>query len=190
MSGDSFLQLSGNLAENLRYLRNRRDLTQAQVSKLSGLPRSTLATIESGEGNPTLQVLSKLSASFGVSIEELISTPRAQCQYYPNGSLPILGKGKGVEVRKLLPDPLPGVEIERLSLKAGFKKKGVPHRPGTKEYLICELGNITLWAHGERYDLCPLDVVAFQGDQPHSYVNDGRENAVGYSIVLLAPTFR
>jgi quercetin dioxygenase-like cupin family protein len=32
----------------------------------------------------------------------------------------------------------------------------------------------------------PGDVLVFKGDQRHSYSNEGRDPAVGYSVVLLA----
>jgi quercetin dioxygenase-like cupin family protein len=63
----------------------------------------------------------------------------------------------------------------------------VPHTPGTREYLVCETGNMALVASGERFLLDPGDVVVFRGDQKHSYENVGTKVAVGYSVVLLAP---
>ncbi len=92
-----------------------------------------------------------------------------------------------VSVAKLLPDPVPGMEIDRMELSPGARLQGVPHRPGTREYLCCEKGQITLWAAGERFDLKPGDVAAFQGDQKHSYGNEGRRTAVGFSVVALVP---
>ncbi|MEZ4247936.1 MAG: cupin domain-containing protein [Polyangiales bacterium] len=62
---------------------------------------------------------------------------------------------------------------------------GTPHTPGTREYLACERGRIELVASGTRYVLEPGDVVAFRGDQKHSYANPGKSTAVGYSVVLL-----
>ena len=79
------------------------------------------------------------------------------------------------------------MEIDRMSLKVGAKVVGVPHRPGTREYLTCEKGQITLWAGGEKLLLIAGDVAAFQGDQRHSYSNDGDEEAVGFSVVTFAP---
>lgn len=181
--------LSMNLAANLRYVRERRGLTQAQISTLSGLPRSTVAQIETGAGNPTLSVLWKLAAALQLSIEELLSTPHARCQVFPKGSLPAGARGRGGStlVQKLLPDPIPGMEIDRLEIQPGGRMTGVPHRPGTREYLTCERGRITLQAAGARYDLAQGDVAAFEGDQPHSYHNTGRITAVGFSVVTLAP---
>jgi quercetin dioxygenase-like cupin family protein len=61
-----------------------------------------------------------------------------------------------------------------------------PHTPGTREYLTCETGAITLVAAGETWRLSPGDLVAFRGDQKHSYTNEAMEPAVGFSVVVLA----
>jgi transcriptional regulator with XRE-family HTH domain len=181
--------LAGNLAQNLRHVRGQRGLTQQQISKLSGLPRSTVAQLETGGGNPTLAVLSRLAASLRISIEELLSAPRARCRLFKRGELPVEARGKSgsAQVSKLLPDPIPGMEIDRIELGPHARMTGIPHRPGTREYLACERGRITLWTTGEKFDLGPGDVAAFEGDQRHSYVNDGDALAVGFSVVTLAP---
>ncbi len=64
---------------------------------------------------------------------------------------------------------------------------GVPHTPGTREYLTVETGAIALTAAGRTWTLEPGDVLAFRGDQRHSYANPGRGAAVGYSVVMLRP---
>ena len=181
--------LAAILAENLRYVRLRRSLTQQKLAKLCGVPRSTVAQLETGACNPTLSVLARIAAALQLTIEEILSPPTAQCRLFPRGTLPERARGKDglALVQKLLPDPIPGMEIDRMVLSPGARMTGVPHRPGTREYLACESGRITLWAAGQRYDLTAGDVAAFQGDQPHSYHNDGHSRAVGFSVVTLAP---
>jgi transcriptional regulator with XRE-family HTH domain len=189
MDADPIAKLAANLAANVRYVRQRRNLTQKQLADLCGLPRSTIGQLETDACNPTLGVLSRLAMALQLSIEELLSTPRARCQLFPRGSLPAGPRGRSgkVQVQRLLPDPIPGMEIDRMELQPGGRLTGVPHRPGTREYLACERGKVTLWAAGERYDLTPGDVAAFQGDQAHSYHNEGDVLAIGFSVVTLAP---
>ena len=183
--------LSSNLAANLRYVRQRRGLTQQQLAKLCGLPRSTVGQVETGSGNPTLAVLARIASALQLSIEELLSPPHARCALFKRGSLPILSRGKsGAVVQKLLPDAIPGMEMDRIELAPGGRMTGIPHRPGTREYLACEKGRITLWTEGEKYELSPGDVAVFQGDQPHSYGNEGSSLAVAFSVVALAPIGR
>jgi XRE family transcriptional regulator, regulator of sulfur utilization len=179
-------ELSDRLGRNIRQLRQARGLTQQQMAKLSGLPRATWANLESGDGNPTLAVLHAVAMAFQVSLEEIVAEPRASAKHYRRGSLPTRARG-GVTVSSLLPDKVPGMQIERLELPVGARMVGVPHTAGTREYLTCESGELELVASGESFQMAEGDVVVFRGDQRHSYVNRGRKPAVGYSVVILRP---
>jgi len=178
--------LGDRIAKNVKQLREARELTQAQVAKLAGVPRATWTNLESGSANPTLHVLHRAATALHVSIEELLSPPRAAAHFFPLGSLPQRRQGTA-SVRKLLPDPIPGMEMDRIELPPGGRMPGVPHTSGTREYLTVESGEIELAASGEHWRLKPGDVVAFRGDQRHSYANPGLEVAIGYSVVVLAP---
>ena len=176
--------LALRIAQNLKQLRDARGLTQQQIADLAALPRATWANLESGAANPTLSVLHRAASALQVSLEELVSAPRAAARHYPKASLAERQRGQ-VRVRSLLPDKLPGMEIDRLEIPAGEQMVGVPHTPGTREYLTCERGRIVLIASGERFTLDPGDVVVFRGDQKHAYQNPGAGLAIGYSVVLL-----
>jgi transcriptional regulator with XRE-family HTH domain len=179
-------RISTNLAENVRQLRETRGQSQQQLAKLAGLPRPTWASLESGSANPTLSVLLKAAAALQVSLEELIGPPRSTGTHYPAASIRTRQRGEA-RIRNLLPESIPGMEIERMELPPGGHMVGIPHTHGTREYLTCEKGRITLVASGESWTLDPGDVVVFRGDQRHSYRNAGRTGAVAYSVVALAP---
>jgi transcriptional regulator with XRE-family HTH domain len=194
VSGDNLLagcypvgmdDVATRLGHNVRTLREARSMTQSQMAKLAALPRATWANLESGAANPTLAVLDRVASAFQVTIEELVASPRSEARHYAKDALPTKMRG-AVAVRKLLPDPLPGTEIDRIELPSRGRMVGVPHTPGTREYLTCESGEIVLVASGEEYRLAPGDVVAFRGDQKHSYANPGTKPAVAYSVVLIA----
>lgn len=178
--------LSGRLAANVRALRQARGKTQQHMAKLAGVPRATWSNLESGGANPTLTVLHAVATALAVSLEELLAPPRATGRHYPRDALEVRSRGK-VRIRKLLPDPVPGMEIDRLTLVPGARMTGIPHTAGTREYLACETGRILLVASGEQFVLEEGDVVAFRGDQRHSYANDGAVTAIGYSVVMLVP---
>ena len=171
------------LGQNLKQLRDVRGYTQAQLASLSGVPRPTVATLESGSANPTLAVLMKIAAALQVTVEELISPPRASARHYAASELPSERRGS-VDVRQLLPDTIPGVVVERMAFGRGARMSGTPHRPGTREYLTCESGSVELVASGEVYRLEPGDVVVFRGDQRHGYRNLSPGASVAYSVVL------
>jgi transcriptional regulator with XRE-family HTH domain len=179
-------ELGERIARNLRQLRDARGMTQHQMARIAGIPRATWTNLESGSANPTITVLGRAAAAVQVTLEELLSSPRAACEFFPRGTLPTRHPGQAV-VRRLLPHAIPGMEMDRIELPPGGRMPGVPHTPGTREYLTCESGEIALVAAGESWRLRPGDVVAFRGDQRHSYGNPGQRIAVGYSVVVLAP---
>ncbi len=177
-----------HLGANVKRLREARGLSQQQLARAAGLPRATWASLETGDANPTLSVLTRAAAALQVSIEELIGPPRTACRLFSAGSLPSRKRAGGALTRPLLPEAIPGLDISRMELRPGGHMTGIPHTAGTREYLTCERGRIELSASGERWELDAGDVLVFRGDQRHAYRNlDARRAAVAISVVCFAP---
>ena len=112
--------LGDRIARNVKQLREARGLTQEQIARVAEVPRATWTNLESGEANPTLAVLHRVAGALQVTIEELLATPHAACQFFPLGTLPTRTQGQA-RVRKLLPDTIPGMEMDRIELPPGVK---------------------------------------------------------------------
>lgn len=178
--------INRNLAENVRRLREARKLSQQQIARLSGVPRPTWASLETGTANPTLAVLSKAANALNVSIEELVGAPRNEFQFIPAAKVRERRR-QDARLRPLVPEALPGLEISRTELAPGGRMAGVPHTTGTREYLTCEKGQVELVAAGEHHLLNAGDMLVFRGDQRHSYINpDKRRTSVSISVVCFA----
>ena len=175
-----------HLGRNIQTLREARGVTQQQIARIAGVPRATWANLESGAANPTLAVLVKVAGALQVRLEELIEPPRRLGRLYRADALPSRTRG-AVTIRKLLPESIAGLEIERMTLPPRGAMAGVPHTAGTREYLTCERGRIELGAGGVTFLLDPGDVVVFRGDQKHGYRNPGTVEAIAYSVVAFAP---
>ncbi len=175
-------EASTNVAASVRQLRELRGWTQQRLATVSGVPRPTLAGLEAGGENPTLSVMVRVATALGVGLDELTAPPRRSGRLYTASDLPSVKKN-GVHIRALIPDAIPGVHVERTEFPANTSYGGTPHSPGTREFLACERGSITLTAAGERWELGPGDVVSFRGDQRHGYAA-GDDGAVGYSVIL------
>ncbi|MGN6218769.1 MAG: helix-turn-helix domain-containing protein [Microbacterium sp.] len=61
------------VARNLRRFREDRRLSLAEIGRRAGLSKQTVASIESGEGNPTVDTIERLASALGVSIRALVS---------------------------------------------------------------------------------------------------------------------
>lgn len=178
--------LSAHLAKNVAGLREQRRLTQGQLARLAGIPRSTLTYVESGNGNPSLVNLVRLSQALQVTIEELLAPPRHTTELIRYADLPVTKKGGGLaKVMKLIPGATPGIILERMEIAPKGRLGGVPHLSGTKEYFTCLSGEIELTVAGKAHCLAAGDLLAFPGDQPHSYYNPGSKTLVGISVVAL-----
>ncbi|WP_395686447.1 cupin domain-containing protein [Caenimonas koreensis] len=178
---------ASHLARNLVSLRRTRSLTQDGLAKSAGVPRSTIANLESGEGNPSLSVLVKVAAALGAPIDELLASPRALVRHWSANEVAHQTKGRGVTITALVPEPVPDSMMELMDFAPGAVMGGTPHLPGTREFFTCLQGRVRLLVAGEVYALETGDVFAFPGNLPHSYQNaDGVAPARGVSVVVLA----
>jgi transcriptional regulator with XRE-family HTH domain len=178
---------AAHLARNLVALRRSRNLTQDALARAAALPRSTVASLESGAGNPSLTVLVKVAHALGVPIDELLASPRAMVRRWPAADVTFRVKGRGVTIRDLVPEPVPDEMMEVLDFAPGAAMAGTPHLPGTREFFTCLDGRVTLIVAGERHALAAGDVLAFPGNLPHSYQNaDPLAAARGVSVVVFA----
>jgi transcriptional regulator with XRE-family HTH domain len=178
---------ASHLARNLVSLRHTRAITQDGLARDAGVPRSTIANLESGEGNPSLSVLVKVAHALGVPIDELLASPRAMVRRWNADEVALQSKGRGVTIRPLVPEPVPDSMMEVMEFAPGAVMGGTPHLPGTREFFTCLEGRVRLLVAGEVYALNAGDVLAFPGNLPHSYQNaDGVAPARGVSVVILA----
>ena len=182
--------LAKNLARNLIILRQKQGLSQVQLAKVAQIPRSTLTYIESGESNPSLSSLGKLSEALQISVEELLSQPLSSTQLIKSDDVTKIKKSKNtVVIDKILPDPIPGMEIDRMVFEPNGKLRGTPHTHRTKEYLYCSEGLINVYVDKKRYELKIGDVLSFPGDEPHAYENPSlSKRSKCFSVVVFAPT--
>lgn len=62
------------LGQNIRYLRNKKQLSQQELADMLSVPRSSLSDYERGHTEPDIERLIKLSEIFSVSLDDLIRT--------------------------------------------------------------------------------------------------------------------
>ena len=179
--------VAAHLARNLGSLRHARTLTQEALARAAGVPRSTIANLESGVGNPSLTVLVKVANALGVPIDELLGAPRAKVRKWAAIDVAAQAKGRGVTLRPLVPEPVPEEMLTVMDFEPKASMRGTPHLPGTREFFTCLTGRVTIFVAGDRHDLDEGDVLAFPGNLAHSYQNnDGARAARGVSVVILA----
>jgi transcriptional regulator with XRE-family HTH domain len=70
-------QLRLQLAENIRWMRRIKNLTQEQLALMAEVDRTYVSQIERCTGNPSLMVLCKLANILEVTTDQLLTGPDA-----------------------------------------------------------------------------------------------------------------
>ena len=71
-------EITNALAEvgtQLRSLRTKRDVTLTELAATTGISKSTLSRLESGQRKPSLELLLPIAEAFGVPLDELVGAP-------------------------------------------------------------------------------------------------------------------
>lgn len=177
-SEQSAAPASRRIAKNLRSIRKTRNISQSQLAKASGLPKSTINHIETGESSPSVDSVEKLASALGVSIEELLSTPAAIVDVREPGELPVVREvaGNG-RITRLLPDPFPGLDLYVLDIEPGGTLSGVVQGQRGRKFAYGLTGSVQLQIGGQSYVLKKGGTAVFPGDETHSFRNTGHGKA-------------
>jgi XRE family transcriptional regulator, regulator of sulfur utilization len=167
------------LAANLRDQREARGLTQQELSDRSGVPRPTLAHLESGQGNPTLSVLIKVAAALGTGIESLVAAAKPKVKVIPRADVPTEAKA-GVDLRTLGIDL--GVGFERWELSRGARFERAAGRNGERRVVVCEAGELSITVGGSEHRLRAGEIAVIEAAVRPAFESRGRGVSIVYSV--------
>ncbi|MEC5185058.1 transcriptional regulator with XRE-family HTH domain [Cryobacterium sp. MP_3.1] len=74
------------IAPRLRRAREKKNVTLAELAAATGISKSTLSRLESGQRKPNLELLLPIVAALAVPFEEIVSPPRVQDPRVPQRS--------------------------------------------------------------------------------------------------------
>jgi len=60
------------LGQNLKRIRTKKGISQGDIVRALGMPKSFVSNIENGKTNPTLATITKLAKALGVSADTLL----------------------------------------------------------------------------------------------------------------------
>jgi transcriptional regulator with XRE-family HTH domain len=66
----------GLIAPRLRHARQNKDVTLEALARATGISKSTLSRLESGQRKPSLELLLPIVAALSVPLDEIVSSPR------------------------------------------------------------------------------------------------------------------
>jgi transcriptional regulator with XRE-family HTH domain len=167
-------ELARHLGTVIRELRSKDHLTISELAAQAGISRGMLSKIETGQVSTSLDTLSRLAQSLGVSLAHLFRNydmPAGGAQLVKNGGgMEVVRRGtrRGHTYHLLAYDRGPKRSFEPFLITMDDASEVFPsfEHPGT-EFIYMLKGKIE-YRHGKQtYTLEPGDALTFRGDVPH-----------------------
>ncbi len=171
----------------IKSLRFQHNLTQQELAKLAGLPRATVANMESKEANPTITSVLKIAKALGVPVEDLVKREGASSfSVVKPEHMQVSNQDEGRYLAtSLAPIDAPGIRINEVQMAPGCETKGKPHPKGSHEFFYCLQGQATLLVQQEVVKLNAGELIHFLGHVPHQYCNLTKKAVKAISVVSL-----
>jgi transcriptional regulator with XRE-family HTH domain len=166
---DSFVR---TVAGNVRALRARAGLTLAELATAAGLGKSTLAQLESGKANPSVETLWALAAALQVPFARLVEEARPAPRVVRAADLPAMRSAEtpGWAGRLLTASQERGsFDLYAIDLDAGTVRHADPHHEGVLEHLVVVVGRLRAGPENDLVLLEAGDMLTFASDVPHLY---------------------
>lgn len=159
------------LATNVRRLRETHGLSLSQLSDQTGIAKTTLFKLESGQTNPTLDTLKAIASTFDATVSALLATPDpVGVELIPVGTgEPIEdGAGEGFVVRRQVIGA-GTLEIHSKVFHEGRTLTSMSHGHGAREHVIVIEGKIKLGPVGSEKVIGPGDYATYPADRAHHW---------------------
>ena len=175
------------IAGNVRRLRTERGLSAAGLARASGVARATLAELEAGRGNPTIETLYGLASVLGVTLADLLVEPEAPAVQVVRADEGPQISGPVLQARLLRQAAITQarVEVYELRVVPGRARRADPHQPGVSEQLLVHAGRLRCGPETGAVELGPGDFAAFAASVPHVYEALGEP--VAATLVMISP---
>ena len=166
---DSFVRA---VAANVRTLRMQAGLTLADLASAAGLGKSTLAQLESGKANPSVETLWAIAAALQVPFARIVEEVRPALRVVRAADVPAMHSAEtpGWAGRLLTASHArASFDLYSLDLEAGGIRHADPHHAGVIEHLVVVTGRMRAGPQDGPVLLSSGDLLTFAADVPHMY---------------------
>jgi DNA-binding XRE family transcriptional regulator len=179
--------VSNPISEGIKRLRAQHKLTQTELANMAGIPRATLANMESAGSNPSITVVVKVAQCLGVSVDDLITRRHSiNVTQVERKDMAVSHQDDGkFTSTRTSPISTSNLQINDVSMMPGCYTKGVPHPEGSHELFLCLEGCATLEVQGEKFEVQAGDLIYFLGHLPHYYGNESLKPVHGVAVVFM-----
>ena len=160
-----------HIGPRLRRLRTQRGVTLTALASATGISKSTLSRLETGQRRPTLELLLELSRAYRVPLDDLVGAPDVgdpRVRLKP-------GRVKGRTVIPLTRQP-DGMQAWKIVIPTS-KVTPEPRAHDGYEWIYVLSGRMRLVLGDQDWTLGPGEVAEFDTKVPHWFGSTGDEPA-------------
>lgn len=167
------------IANNLKTVRETRNLSLDQLSDLTGVSKSMLRQIETGKSSPTIATIWKIANGLRVSFTALLRKPAIEAQVRSfKGEKPLTGQSDHYRLFPLIPfEPQQSFETYYVEIDPGTVFKGEPHEGNVYEYVFVISGKLQISVEQKEFEINESEFLKFRANCPHAYRCIGRKTA-------------
>jgi transcriptional regulator with XRE-family HTH domain len=165
-----------DIGARLKRLRGQRLITLTALAEATGISKSTLSRLETGQRRPTLELLLALSKAYRVPLDDLVGAPEVgdpRVRLRP-------GQVKGRTVIPLTRQP-EGMQAWKIVIPSS-KVNPEPRAHDGHEWIYVLSGHLRLVLGDQDWVLGPGEVAEFDTHVPHWFGSTGTEPAEILSI--------
>lgn len=152
----------------LRHLREKKSLSLGDLSHTTGISKSTLSRLETGQRKPSLELLLPIAAAMGVPLDEIVAAPRIV-----DPRMPQKARRSGGRVIVPLSRNQGEPKAYKLTIPASESAPATRTHTGY-EWLYVLSGRLRLILGDYDLTLGPGEVAEFDTQQPHWFGSTGK----------------
>ncbi|KAF5060279.1 HTH-type transcriptional regulator SutR [anaerobic digester metagenome] len=167
------MELGKIIAINLKELRNERNLTLGQLSKISGISKAMLSDMEKGNSNPTINTIWKIANGLNVPYTKLMDGIEKESTFVSRKES-VMQTGETEHYRVYCyfkSTPVRNFKLFYVELDAQSSNASIGHSEKAQEYIYIIQGELNLHTEAGDYTLVEGDSLAFDSSIGHTYIN-------------------
>lgn len=178
------------ISENLKRIRESKNLSLDSMAKLTGVSKSMLGQIERGESNPTVKTVWKIAKGLKITFTSLLSEVKSDTEVVKEGDIEPLIEDQGkVKIYPFVSYEIGrNFEVYRIVLEKDGYNSAESHGDGVYEFITVFSGELTFSIDDEVYSISKGNSIRFRADRSHTYHNKGSET-VELSLVIHYPEY-
>lgn len=170
------MEILESLSSNLNRLREERGLTISGLAQRCGIAKSTLSSLESGHGNPTVETLWAIANALDAPFGSLLT---GETKGYVG-----LGDEKTIVrlIERSQSENGASIETYSMSIEPGHTKESAAHPPGVREKVVVTSGPMLVGDMRAPKLVNTSEVYIFEADVSHVY---GALNKAAQAMVFV-----